>query len=253
MKQQKTYRLALLMTVSLFVGHYATAQPIARHWEFKMFAGYNLGGSSPLPLPAEIRQIHSWSPGVAGTLAFQATRWITPHWGITSGLAIDVKGMKIAADVKYMNTNLAVGEGEHTGVFTGMFSGKNKTTVRNGYLLLPLMGSYAPDNVWRLRLGGYFALLQDAGFEGSASDGYIRIGGPAGDRINIESATFDFSDNIRKIDVGLMGAADWYFTRKLSLTGQLSWGLVPLFPSDFNGIPYKMYNIYFMGGIAYKL
>ncbi|MDR1557104.1 MAG: PorT family protein [Tannerellaceae bacterium] len=232
----------------------ALAQPESgRQWEYKMFAGYNLGGSTPLPLPAEIRKIHSWSPGIAGTLAFHATRWLTTEWGITSGLAIDVKGMIVDTDVKYLNTSLIVGEGDHTGTFTGMFTGRNTTKLRNGYLVFPLLASYHPFSLWTFHLGGYFALQRDARFEGNASGGYIRNGGPAGDRINIEMSTFDFSDYVRKTDAGLMALADWFFTNKLAVTGQLSWGLLPLFPSDFNGIPYKMYNIYFMGGIAYRL
>ena len=50
-----------------------------------------------------------------------------------------------------------------------------------------------------------------------------------------------------------MASGDWFFTEKMALTGQLSWGLVPIFPSDFEGLSYKMYNIYFSLGVAYKL
>jgi hypothetical protein len=246
----KIYSVLLLL---IAVNGAGVAQDSFKHWEYKVFAGYNLGGTTPLPLPAEIRKINSWNPGFGGTLAFHVTRWITPEWGVTSGLAIDLKGMTINADVKYMMTSLVVGEGDNTGTFTGMFTGKNKTTTRNGYLVLPILAAYKPFEKWTFRLGGYFASQRDANFEGNASDGYIRNGGAAGDRINIEKATFDFSDEVRKIDAGLMASADWFFTNKMAVTGQLSWGVVPIFASDFNGIPYKMYNVYFMTGIAYKL
>jgi hypothetical protein len=220
-----------------------------------MYAGYNLGGSAPLPIPAEIRSINSWNPGFAWTLGIQATRRLASEWGVTSGLAIDVKGMSIKADVMYMNTNLDIGEGANRGHFSGMFTGKNSTTVRNGYLLVPLLATYFPLAApnWRFHLGGYFALLRDANFNGSAYDGYIRNGGPAGDRIEVLTATFDFSENLRNIDAGLMAAANWFPTSHIGIQGQLSWGLLPIFPSSFNGIPYKMYNIYFMGGLAYRL
>lgn len=251
----KTLYTKILLTTLLFivVCQSNLAQDKMKHWEFKAFAGYNLGGTTPLPLPPEIRKINSWAPGFGGTMAIHATRWITPEWGITSGLAIDLKRMTIKADVKYMMTNLVVGVGDDTGFFSGMFTGKNTTKVRNGYLVLPLLAAWRPVNEWTFRLGGYFASQQDARFEGTASHGYIRNGGPAGDYINIESATFDFSDNVRKTDVGLMASADWFFTKRMAVTGQLSWGLTPIFPSNFNGIPYKMYNIYFSTGIAYKL
>lgn len=224
-----------------------------RQWESKVFLGYNLGGTTPLPLPAEIRSINSWKPGFGGTLAFHISRWFSPEWGITTGLAIDIKGMKIDADVKYMHTSLVVGEGDNTGRFTGTFSGKNHTTVRNGYLTIPVMAAFRPFQSWTFRLGGYIASQRDAKFEGTASDGYIRNGGPTGDRINVEKASFDFSDKVRKVDAGIIASADWFFTDKLAVTGQLSWGLVPLFPSNFEGISYKMYNVYFMLGLGYKL
>jgi hypothetical protein len=249
-----TKKLRMAVWAICLATTFAAAQTESgRLWEYKVFAGYNLGGSTPLPLPAEIRRIHSWSPGIAGTLALHATRWLSSRWGITSGLAIDMKGMIIEADVKYLNTLLEVGEGDHTGTFSGMFSGRNKTTVRNGYLVIPLLATCRPPGTWTFHLGGYFALLRDANFEGKASEGYIRNGGPAGDRINIEMSTYDFSKHVRKTDAGIMALADWPFTDKLAMTGQLSWGLLPLFPSSFNGIPYKMYNVYLMGGIAYKL
>ncbi|MDR2810708.1 MAG: PorT family protein [Tannerellaceae bacterium] len=247
---KQTLYLFLIGILASTLAH--AQQESNRRWEYKMFAGYNLGASTPLPLPAEIRAIRAWSPGVSGTLAFHVTRWLSAEWGITSGLAIDVKGMSVEADVMYMNTSLVVGEGDHTGTFSGLFTGRNKTSVHNGYLVVPLLAARRIAQC-TFRLGGYFALNRDAKFEGQAFDGYIRNGGPAGDRINVEMSAFDFSDQIRKTDAGLMALADWFFTNKLALTGQFSWGLLPLFPSDFNGVPYKMYNIYFMGGIAYKL
>jgi hypothetical protein len=251
---KKNILFLLLPMAALLTAARASAQPEdLRRWEFRTAAGYNLGGSTPIPLPAEIRKIRSWNPGLSWTLAFLATRRLSPRWGIASGLAIDVKGMTIEADVKYLTTLLDVGEGEHTGSFSGMYTGRNRTKVRNGYLTIPLLAVFCPNKDLNFRLGGYFALLRDACVEGSASDGYIRNGGPAGDRIHIERATFDFSEHVRKTDAGLMAQFDRLLSDRLSLTGQLSWGLTPLFPSSFRGIPYKMYNIYFTGGIAYTL
>lgn len=231
----------------------AKAQQDYKKWESKVFAGYNIGGTSPLPLPAEIRKIDYWKPGFGGTLAFHITRWLHPKWGITTGLGIDLKGMKIGADVKYMQTSLVVGEGDNTGIFTGSFSGKNTTNMRNDYLVIPLLAAFRPNEQWRVRFGGYVATQRNAKFEGTASDGYIRNGGPTGERINVEAATYDFSEKVKRFDAGLMASGDWFFTSKMAVTGQLSWGLVPIFPADFEGLSYKMYNIYFSLGIAYKL
>ena len=85
----------LFMSVSLSIN----AQEFRQHWEKKVFAAYNLGGTSPFPIPAEIRKINYWKPGFGGTLAFHLTRWLDPNWGVTTGLAIDLKGMKVEAEV----------------------------------------------------------------------------------------------------------------------------------------------------------
>ncbi|MDF9829226.1 porin family protein [Parabacteroides sp. PF5-6] len=256
MRKRQLYTVLLFLAIFLSGGFSPSAkaqQETNKEWEFKVYAAYNLGGTMPVPLPAEIRKIRSWNPGFGGTMAFHVSRWFTPEWGITTGLGIDLKKMKIKADVLYWPTSLVVGEGDQTGVFTGTFSGKNTTNTRNGYLVLPVMAAWRPVEEWTFRLGGYIALQQDPLFEGSASDGYIRNGGPTGDRINVEQASFDFSDEVRKYDAGLILSADWKFNRKMALTGQFSWGFVPLFPAHFEGVAYKMYNIYFALGIAYFL
>lgn len=117
----------LLLSVSTSV----FAQEFRQNWEKKVFAAYNLGGTSPLPIPAEIRKINYWKPGFGGTLAFHLTRWLDANWGVTTGLAIDLKGMKVEADVKYLYTSLVVGEGDHAGKFTGTFSGKFCQNLQN--------------------------------------------------------------------------------------------------------------------------
>ena len=43
-------------------------------YEFK--AGVNIGGTSPLPLPKEIRSLDSYSPGLAITIEGNATKWV---------------------------------------------------------------------------------------------------------------------------------------------------------------------------------
>lgn len=250
----KAIKIILIAVVAIVCSETLSAQSyLLKNWEFNVFAGYNLGGTTPLPLPAEIRKINSWGPGFTPTLAFHATKWINPRWGITTGVGIELKGMSIEADVKHWHTNLVVGEGAQTGTFSGSFSGKNKTKMRNGYLTVPALASFRPYDKWTFHFGGYISFLQDAKFEGSASDGYIRNGGPTGDKINVTTATYDFSDEMSKVDAGLTASADWYFTSKMAVKGQLSWGLVPVFPSSFKGISYNMYNIYVMLGLAYKI
>ncbi|MCU6767518.1 PorT family protein [Barnesiella propionica] len=224
-----------------------------RKWETHISVGYTIGGTTPIPLPSEIRKIDSYRPGANLLLAVDFTRWFNSEWGITTGIGIGTQGMSISADVKYWNTDLVVGDGESTGRFTGTFSGKNKTKVKNGFLRIPIQASWRPLKRWTFHGGTYISLLIDPKFEGTASDGYIRNGGPTGDRIQVEQATFDFSDELRLLDSGLLVGADWQYNKRFFITGQLAWGFVPVFPNHFSGIPYKMYNIYATVGISYKL
>lgn len=252
---KKSIKSLYVLLILLLSAPTLSAQEAAKQWEYDLRLGLNIGGTTPLPLPAEIRKINSFTSGLNPVAGVRATRWFESHpqWGVTSGITVDYRGMKESADVKYWYTHLVVGEGENAGTFSGTFTGKNRTTVRNGYLTVPLLATYRPFKHWTFHLGGYFSWMLSADFSGTASDGYIREGGPTGDRIEVKNASFDFSDNLRKIDAGISVGADWRFNKRMSVTGDLTWGLVPVFPSDFKGICYKMYNIYFALGLSYRL
>lgn len=250
----KKYYLSVLITLCSF-STFLQAQNEETLWNHEIRVGINLGGTSPLPLPAEIRKVKSFTTGVNPVIGFRSTRWMDKHspWGISTGLTIDYRGMETSAKVKYWHTDLEVGEGEQTGRFTGSFSGENKTTVKNGYLTIPLQVAYRPFDKWHFHAGAYFSWILTSKFEGSAKDGYIREGGPTGDRITVENATYNFSDELRNVDAGIMAGADWKIAKRISATGELTWGLLPIFPGSFNGVGYKMYNIYLSLGLSYQL
>ena len=65
-------------------------------WEYEVKAGVNIGGATPLPLPAEIRKISSYSPKMNASLEGTVTKWIEKDgpWGVSTGLKFEVKGMK---------------------------------------------------------------------------------------------------------------------------------------------------------------
>lgn len=45
-------------------------------WEYAIKAGFNIGGTAPLPLPEEIREIDSYSPAISIAIEGNATKWI---------------------------------------------------------------------------------------------------------------------------------------------------------------------------------
>ena len=52
--------------------------------EYEVKAGFSIGGTSPLPLPKEIRSIDSYNPTLQIAIEGNVTKWLNPArtWGI---------------------------------------------------------------------------------------------------------------------------------------------------------------------------
>jgi hypothetical protein len=222
------------------------------NWEYRINAGYNLGGSTPLSMPVEIRAIKKYSfLGFAPHFALETTYWMDDKWGVSAQIACIRKGFTVRDKVKHMHTEIEIdGNADPQ---TGSFTGDNTTEIRNTYLTVPVLATYRISNTLITQLGVYLAYLYRPYFKGTASNGYIRIGNPTGVRMDISNASFDFSKNQNRFDYGLVLAEEWQFYKNFALKGQLNWGLHSLFPSDFSGISFDMYNIYGTFGISYRL
>ena len=221
-------------------------------WEFKINAGTNIGGTSPLPLPQEVRKIESFSPlPLAPHVALEAIRRLNECWGVSVQLTLDHKGFDVTDRVKNLHTEIEIGDE----LYTGNFTGKNTTQIRNSYVTLPVAASYRPTTRWELQAGIYLAYLYGGHFKGTASDGYIRQGSPIGEKTIVDRASFDFSEKQNRFDYGALVAGEWRLSARsrFGLRGQITWGLASVFPSDFTGIPVNMYNIYGTLGLSYRL
>lgn len=212
-------------------------------------AGYNFGGFAPVPLPNNIRKIESYSPGFSPNFGVEVEYGLGSGWGVGSGIGLDWKSMKVTDSVQYMHTMITMDGSSLEGDFTGT----NSTKVKNSYLAVPIYGSYLTSNGWRLKAGVYLAMLLDGTFDGSVSDGYLRKGNSLGEKVEVDFAEFDFSDELNKFDFGVQAGAEKYFSENLAIAGNLKWGLMPGFPDSFSGIAFKMYNIYFDLGVTYRL
>lgn len=248
----KKNKLVLIICLSAFCLNIlqTNAQKKIYLWEVKINAGYNIGGTSPLPLPAEIRKIEKYSPpAFAPHIALEVTRWFNDKWGISAQFTMDYKGFTVRDSVLNLHTEIEMGDETYTGAFTG----HNKTKISNSYITVPITATYKISDKWLVQAGLYAAYLYNPGFSGTASDGYIRKGGPTGEKTEVDEATFDFSDDLNKIDFGIQVAGEWRFSTEFALRGQLAWGLRPVFPSDFTGMSFDMYNIYGTIGVSYIL
>ena len=254
----KKYSWSVLCLVFMFLGNMQlqaqqdqnngiiTSALNGLHYSIK--AGFNVGGTSPIPLPAEIRELKSYNPTVALSIEGNVTKLFNPKWGVTVGLRLETKGMKTDARVKNYRMEMV---DENQGEMKGYWTGNVKTKVRNTYLSLPVLANYQLSNRWEIKAGPYFSLATDSEFSGSAYDGYIRDGVPTGEKIEVSNATYDFSSDIKKFQYGAQVGASWKAFSHLSVYADLTWGLNSIFEKDITAITFDMYPIYANLGFAY--
>ena len=220
-------------------------------WEFEVKAGVNIGGAAPLPMPREVRKIKSYNPKFNGTVEGLATYWFrNGHWGLSSGLKFEEKGMETGARVKNYHTEVTYGDQKVEGYFTGY----NKTDYNETFLTIPLMMNYRFNKAWKVRAGLSCSFRLDGEFSGYVSDGYLRNGTPVGERITFSDgsrATYDFSDDLRDVQWNVMLGASWRAYKHFSLSADLSWGLNDIFRESFKTVSFNLYPIYLNIGFGY--
>lgn len=139
-------------------------------------------------------------------------------------------------------------------VASGRWTGGVKTSVRNSFLSFPIVGVYKVHPRTNLKLGVFLSYLIEGKFDGFVYDGYLRNGDPTGEKAVFTgdaTATYDFSDELRKFQWGLQAGVDWEAFKHLKLYADLSWGLNSAFPESFKTITFSMYPIYFNVGVGY--
>lgn len=221
--------------------------------EYEVRIGVNIGGSSPLSMPREIRSIDSYNPRFNGVVEADVTKWFNnkSHWGISAGLRIESKSMHTGADVKNYQTEV-VNEGNYvSGYWTGYVNTKYNTTM----ISIPIMANYKLNNKWKFRAGVYLSYLFHRDFSGYVTDGYLRQGTPVGQKIQFldgKRGTYDFSDNLRRLQPGVQAGASWMCCKNININADLQFGLNDIFEDSFKTVTFNMYPIYLNLGIGYR-
>lgn len=219
-------------------------------WNIRLSAGYNLGGTAPLPLPREIRGIESYNPGL--NLAIEGTvekSFKESPWGIRWGIRLETKGMTTRAKTK--NYHMEAWNTDGSGKVQGAWTGKVKTSVKNTYLTLPVLAVYRINERWNVSAGAYASYLLDGEFSGEAYDGYIRDQNPTGEKAEVTSAKYDFSGDIRKFNWGVQAGGEYRAYEHLALFANLQWSMNGIFPKDFSSVTFPLYPIYGTFGFTY--
>ena len=250
-------KIIILSTILLSISFIAKAQgdttrgllwSASKGLEYKIKAGFNIGGTSPLPLPVEIRSIESYNPTLSVAIEGNIIKWFDQHWGIETGIRFETKGMKTDAKVKNYGMEIIYKDG---GYLKGRWTGFVKTKVNNTYITLPVLATYKINPRWRLQGGVFFSYMTDGDFSGNVYDGYLREGDPTGTKVNVDEADYDFSDNLRKFQWGAQVGGEWMAFKHLSLNANLTWGFRDIFESGFETITFGLYPIYLNIGFGY--
>lgn len=258
-----TIKTALAITIFLLGSVSSQSKPKAKGMAISptVRIGYCLGGTSPIGMPATIRTLHSYTLQPNFTIGVDGNIPFSQHWGMMGGIHVEKKGMKTDAGVKGYHMKLVRGNEELEGVFTGSVVTKTNQTL----ISIPIVATYAANKNIVLKLGPYISYAISNKFEGYAYDGYLRRqedghaqGDPTGQKIELghqegERGEYDFSDDMRKWQVGIDIGADWYVSKNVGAYIDLTWGLIPVFKKDFTVIEQKMYPIYGSIGITYRI
>lgn len=220
-----------------------------RGWHVRVGAGVDIGGTSPLPIPAEIRKIESFNPTLNIHLEGAAQKMFGKHWGMMLGIRFERRGMKTDATVK--NYHMEAVNNDGSGTVIGAWTGRVKTNVANNYLTVPVLATYTFNDRWQVQAGPYFSYLINGSFTGEAYDGYIRDQDPTGEKAEVSSASYDFSDDLRRFQWGVQVGGEFKAYKHLSVSLNLNWGLNSIFPSDFKAVTFSLYPIYGTLGFNY--
>lgn len=225
-----------------------------KNMDYQARAQFSIGGSTPLGIPAQIREINSYNPTLQMGLEVNATKWLTDDqtWGIRTGLRFEGRGMKTDARVKNYYTQIDGEEGKQT---KGYFTGNVKTKMKNSYITFPVLAVYNVNSKWNVYGGVYLSGLIDGDFTGYVYEGVLREGNPIGTPIEFEEdakGEYDFSSDLNRFQWGAELGFEYKVNSQFRLFSDLNWGLNGLFKKDFEAITFNMYSIYLNLGFGYQ-
>lgn len=242
----------IILTIALLIGTLPYMFAHDNNIEYKVGLGFNVGGTMPIGLPAEIREINSYSPTANLSISGHALKMFSPQWGAQVGLRLEHKGHNAGIDVKNYRMTLNIGAGDDTGVKRGYFTGSIKNKTEFTYLTVPVSAVYRLNDKCDFRLGGYISYALDRSFEGHVVQGHVRES-PLTAIIGITQADYDYTDDLRRFDAGIELGTSIKVYRSLAVNADLTWGAIKTLSPNTRKIDMDNYNIYLNIGICYTL
>lgn len=251
-KRQPYHWLLVLGCWLLAIG--AHASDFFDKIELEGRVGYNIGAATPLGIPNTIRKINSFNLTPNLQIGLDARYQLGGAWGVQAGLRFENKGMDAVITTKGYHMAMVKGGEELEGVYTG----RVEQHLKQWMLTVPVMAILDVGGNWRLKAGPYVSFLTARDFSGNVSNGYLRKDTPTGQKIEMgdapdERATYDFSDEMRRWQLGLMAGAAWQFAERLGLSADLSWGLTGVMKGSFKTVEQTLYPIYGTLALTYQI
>ncbi len=220
--------------------------------EYNVGLGFNIGGTMPIGMPAEVREIGSYMPTANIQIGGYATKMFNDRWGARVGIRLEQKGHNVEIDVKNYRMMLNIGAGDELGLKSGFFNGTIKNKNQFTYLTIPVGAVYRLNSKWDFRVGAYMSYAIDKSFEGNVLKGHIRET-PLTPIIGISQADYDYTDDLRRFDAGAELGASLRVWRDLAVNADLSWGFIKTLSPSTRKIDMDNYNIYLNIGVSYRL
>lgn len=221
-------------------------------FEFDFNLGLGVGGSAPIPIPNTISEM-SWSPELCFTFGYNERFAVTRNFGVKLGIQLQHVGMDATAKVYQIHTQAIVEDAQ----VEGIFSGYNETKLRVTYLRIPLLLSLKTNSdKWIFSAGAHASFKLTGTFEGSVSDGYIRLGDATGERVEIDGKSLypdTFSDELAGFVWGPEILIERCFNRNVSVFADVNASLNSVLKPDFKGLDFQMHNFYVFLGTSIKL
>lgn len=219
-------------------------------------AGYTIGGTTPLPLPNEVRAINEFSPKGGATIGVDVYKMFCKRWGASVGWHFFYEGFHTSADVKNYKMTLT----QDGNTMSGYFTGTDVTNTSMWGMTMPFLATLRMSPRWNFNFGPYFSTyfkrdFSGTGYENKNGQGYLRVDDPTGEKVNMDrsnAATYDFTENMLQWNAGLEFGFDWKACRHMNVFVKVDWGLTSVFESSFDAIAFKMYPIYATFGLAYR-
>ena len=214
----KTTIIAVIVVLATVLTVNAEECCTSGHGDLSLVArvGYSIGGTAPLPLPAEIRKLNSFTPQASISVGLDLVKNWNRKWGTLLGVRVENKGMREDANVKNYHMEIVM---QNNNNLAGYFTGNETTFVRQWMVTVPVMATLTVNKVM-LKCGPYASVVFNREFSGWAHNGYLRV------------------DDLSK---------------RWGLYADISWGLTGIFKADFKTIEQTLYPIYGTIGVTYRI